>query len=102
MRLIDSQKPGMTRSSSVYTKKAEGDEKVAEQFRRSQSRGKLMKGSQWRNRPAAMYKKQIQEHIASLHQASDTIVMQQFQLATLKNEYMQVAQFVRVSNESQI
>lgn len=30
MKLIDSQKPGMTRTSSFYTKKTEGEEKVAE------------------------------------------------------------------------
>ena len=56
MRLTEPIKPGITKTSSVYTREKGGDDKVADQFKRSQSRGKLIKGSSFINRPAGLYK----------------------------------------------
>jgi len=60
---------------------------VADQFRRSQSRGKLIKGSLFNNRPAGMYKQQIQELLGSLDEANQTIVLQNLQITTLRDEF---------------
>ena len=59
LRLKDGMKPGLNKTSEVYNQKKTGDEKVADQFRKTQSRGKLIKGSLFNNRPAGMYKQQI-------------------------------------------
>ena len=76
MKLLDGQKPGATKTSSFYTRKQDGDAQVQDNFKRTQSRGKLIKGSQWRNRPAGMYKNKIGELMGSLGEASEMIMMQ--------------------------
>ena len=61
MKIQEATKPGFHKASSVYTKPKEGDDRVADQFKRNQSRGKLIKGSLYNTRPAGMYKQQIGE-----------------------------------------
>ena len=80
-------KPGFHKASSIYNRKSDGDDKVADQFRRTQSRGKLIKGSLFNNRPAGMYKQQIQELMSSLEEANQTIVLQNLQITTLRDEF---------------
>ena len=56
MKQQEMTRPGFHKASSIYKTKKDGDDKVADNFRRSQSRGKLIKGSLFNNRPAGMYK----------------------------------------------
>ena len=91
MKLRQSSGPGLHKASSVYNNKKDEDNRVADQFRRNQSRGRLIKGSLFNNRPAGMYKQQIQELLAQLDEANETIVLQNLQITTLRDE-LQAAQ----------
>lgn len=59
MRQQEGTKAGFHRASSVYTRAKPEDQQVADQFRKSQSKGRLIKGSLFNNKPVGLYKQQI-------------------------------------------
>lgn len=87
MKLRDASRPGLHKASSVYTQKKDGDDRVADQFKRQQSRGRLIKGSLFNNKPAGIYKQQIQDLQSQIAEATEQIVMQQLQIATLRDDF---------------
>ena len=95
MKLRDASRPGLHKASSVYTQKKDGDDRVADQFKRNQSRGRLIKGSLFNNRPAGIYKQQIQDLLAQLNEANEQIVIQQLQITTLRDEFSNAQQDIQ-------
>ena len=87
MKQQDLVKPGFHKASSIYNKPKEGDDRMADQFKRSQSKGRLIRGSLFNNRPAGMFKQQIQELLGGLDEANQTIVLQNLQITTLRDEF---------------
>ena len=73
MRLQDGSK--QTQSAQIYNKPASAEEQVAENYRRSQSRGKLYKGPLFNRAPMGIYKQQIQEKLTQLEESAKTILL---------------------------
>lgn len=66
---------------------------MADQFKKSQSRGKLIKGSLFNSRPVGYYKQQILQLKADLEGASEEILRQKLEIAGLQNETARHAAF---------
>ena len=87
MKLQDATKPGFAKASSVYKKPKQGDELVSDQFKRSQSRGKLIKGSFYNARPAGMYRQQIIDYKNDLENSTKTMMQQNIEIHELTATY---------------
>ena len=60
---------------------------MADNFRRSQSRGKLHKGPLFNKAPMGIHKQQIQEKLTQLEESAKTILLQNLQITTLNDEF---------------
>ena len=87
MKIPEVTRPGYHKASTVYRKQKSAENQVADQFRRSQSRGRLIKGSLYNNKPAGLYKQQILDLQKSLEAANETIIMNNVHLEQVRNEY---------------
>ena len=87
MRLQDGSK--QTQSTQIYNKPPTAEEQVAENYKRSQSKGKLYKGPLFNRAPMGIYKQQIQEKLVQLEESAKTILLQNLQITTLNDEFNQ-------------
>ena len=60
---------------------------MADNYRRSQAKGKLHKGPLFNKAPMGIYKLQIQEKLTQLEESAKTILLQNLQITTLNDEF---------------
>lgn len=75
---------GMRPGSGLWKEKDDG----VERDRRAMSRGKVAKGSMFRNKPQGVYKAKIAELVDQLEENNQTILLQRLQITSLREEFL--------------
>jgi len=73
--------------SQLFNRPKTGQQQDSDAVKRSQSRGKLIKGPLFNSRPAGVYKQKIAELMAQLEENNQTILLQNLHIATLKDDF---------------
>jgi hypothetical protein len=83
---------GAVRQGSEYFKEKNTiDSDWEKTNKRAVSRGKLQKGSMYRNRPLGVYKIKIKELVDQLEENNQTILLQRLQITSLREEMFTAA-----------